>query len=145
LAVAPVQLGSIAATYRKVHLFDVAVDRGPVDTESARVTAGDRIVTCSVEGATIGRSIRDDLRLPELYRSLALAGAQILMVPANFTERTGRDPWEILLRARAFENGAYVMQPAQVGGPPGSPAFGHSIVVGHAHPAGARWRWDHPR
>jgi deaminated glutathione amidase len=121
--------GSIAATYRKIHLFDVTVDRGPVDTESARVTAGDRVVTTSIDGVTVGLSICYDVRFPELYRTLTLAGAQILMVPANFTERTGRDHWEVLLRARAIENGAYVLAPAQVGGPPGSPSFGRSMVV----------------
>jgi predicted amidohydrolase len=79
--------GSIAARYRKIHLFDVAVEAGPVDTESARVTAGDRLVTATVDGATVGLSICYDLRFPELYRALALAGATILTVPANFTER----------------------------------------------------------
>ncbi len=121
--------GSIAATYRKIHLFDVAVDSGPTDTESARVTAGDRPVTADVDGATLGLSICYDLRFPELYRGLALAGAQILTVPASFTERTGRDHWEVLLRARAIENGAYVLAPAQIGGPPGQPAFGRSMVI----------------
>ena len=120
---------SIAATYRKVHLFDVAVDAGPVDTESARVTAGDTLVTADVDGATVGLSICYDLRFPELYRALALAGAEILTVPSNFTERTGRDHWEVLLRARAIENGAYVLAPAQIGGPPGQPAFGRSMVI----------------
>jgi len=121
--------GSIAARYRKVHLFDVAVDAGPVDTESARVTAGDTLVTADVDGATVGLSICYDLRFPELYRALALAGAEILTVPANFTERTGRDHWEVLLRARAIENGAYVLAPSQIGGPPGQPAFGRSMVI----------------
>jgi predicted amidohydrolase len=121
--------GTIAATYRKIHLFDVAVDRGPVDTESARVTAGDQVVTAPVDGAVLGLTICYDLRFPELYRSLTVAGAEILMVPANFTERTGRDHWEVLLRARAIENGAYVLAPAQVGGPPGSPSYGRSMVV----------------
>ncbi len=121
--------GSIAATYRKIHLFDVAVDSGPTDTESARVTAGDRPVTADVDGATLGLSICYDLRFPELYRGLALAGAQILTVPASFTERTGRDHWEVLLRARAIENGAWVLAPAQIGGPPGQPAFGRSMVI----------------
>ena len=68
-------------------------------------------------------------RFPELYRALALAGAQILTVPANFTERTGRDHWEVLLRARAIENGAFVLAPAQIGGPPGQPSFGRSMIV----------------
>ena len=121
--------GSIAARYRKVHLFDVAVEAGPVDTESARVTAGDRLVTAAIDGATVGLSICYDLRFPELYRALALAGATILTVPANFTERTGRDHWEVLLRARAIENAAYVLAPSQIGGPPGQPAFGRSMVV----------------
>jgi len=121
--------GSIAATYRKIHLFDVSVDSGPSDTESARVMPGDRIVTASVDGAVLGLSICYDLRFPELYRALALAGAEILTVPANFTERTGRDHWEVLLRARAIENGAYVLAPSQIGGPPGSPAFGRSMVI----------------
>jgi len=121
--------GAIAATYRKIHLFDVAVDAGPVDTESARVSAGERTVVADVDGARLGMTICYDLRFPELYRSLALAGAEILTVPANFTERTGRDHWEVLLRARAIENGAFVLAPSQIGGPPGQPAFGRSMVI----------------
>ena len=121
--------GEIAARYRKVHLFDVAVEAGPVDTESARVTAGDELVTAEVEGVRLGLSICYDLRFPELYRGLTLAGAQVLTVPANFTERTGRDHWEVLLRARAIENAAYVLAPSQIGGPPGQPAYGRSMVI----------------
>ncbi len=121
--------GSLAAVYRKIHLFDVAIDAGPVDTESARVTAGDRLVTADVDAIVVGLSICYDLRFPELYRALALAGAQVLTVPAAFTERTGRDHWEVLLRARAIENACYVLAPAQIGGPPGQPAFGRSMVI----------------
>lgn len=121
--------GSIAATYRKIHLFDVAVEQGPADAESARVTPGVRLVTAAVDGATLGLTICYDVRFPELYRALALAGAEILTVPANFTERTGRDHWEVLLRARAIENGAYVLAPSQIGGPPGSPAYGRSMII----------------
>ena len=121
--------GAVAAAYRKVHLFDVAVKQGPADTESARVTAGDRLVTADVDGVRTGLSICYDVRFPELYRALALAGAEVLTVPANFTERTGRDHWEVLLRARAIENAAYVLAPSQVGGPPGQPAFGRSMVI----------------
>ena len=121
--------GSVAAVYRKVHLFDVDVDAGPVDTESARVTAGDRLVTADVDGTVVGLSICYDLRFPELYRALALAGAQVLTVPSAFTERTGRDHWEVLLRARAIENAAYVLAPSQIGGPPGQTAYGHSMVI----------------
>jgi predicted amidohydrolase len=121
--------GSIAARYRKIHLFDVAVDEGPVDTESARVSPGDEVVVADVDGARLGMSICYDVRFPELYRALALDGAEILAVPANFTERTGRDHWEVLLRARAIENGAWVIAPSQIGGPPGQPAFGRSMVI----------------
>ena len=121
--------GRIAATYRKIHLFDVTVEDGPVDRESDRVSPGDRAVVASVDGIRVGLSICYDLRFPELYRALALAGAEILTVPANFTERTGRDHWEVLLRARAIENGAYVLAPSQIGGPPGQPAFGRSMIV----------------
>lgn len=121
--------GAIVATYRKIHLFDVAVDDGPIDTESARVTAGATPVCADVDGIRFGLSICYDLRFPELYRTLASAGAQVLTVPANFTERTGRDHWEVLLRARAIENGAYVLAPSQIGGPLGAPAYGRSMVI----------------
>jgi predicted amidohydrolase len=121
--------GTIAARYRKIHLFDVAVDAGPMDTESARVLPGDLPVVAELDGVKLGMTICYDLRFPELYRTLALAGAEVLAVPANFTERTGRDHWEVLLRARAIENGAYVIAPAQVNGPPGQPAFGRSMIV----------------
>lgn len=123
--------GSLVAAYRKLHLFDIAVDAGPADTESARVTAGDTARVVDVEGVRLGLSICYDLRFPELYRALALVGAQVLAVPAVFTERTGRDHWEVLLRARAIENAAYVIAPAQHGRgvPGGIPAFGRSMVV----------------
>ncbi|HLF99692.1 MAG TPA: nitrilase-related carbon-nitrogen hydrolase, partial [Acidimicrobiia bacterium] len=77
----------------------------------------------------LGLTICYDLRFPELYRTLALAGAEVLAVPSNFTERTGRDHWEVLLRARAIENGAWVIAPSQIGGPPDQPAFGRSMVI----------------
>ncbi len=93
------------------------------------MSPGDRAVVADVDGVRVGLSICYDLRFPELYRALALAGAEVLTVPANFTERTGRDHWEVLLRARAIENGAYVLAPSQVGGPPGQPAFGRSMIV----------------
>src|SRR3954451_13894074 len=121
--------GTVAATYRKVHLFDVDVDQGPADTESARVTPGDRLVCADMDDVRVGLSVCYDLRFPELYRSLALAGASILTVALAFTERTGRDHWEVLLRARAIENGAFVLAPSQIGGPPGQPAYGRAMVV----------------
>src|SRR4029079_9714704 len=97
--------GAIAATYRKLHLFDVAVDDGPSDTESARVTPGDRAGGADVAGIGLGLSISYDLRCPELYRALALAGAGVLAVPAVFTERTGRDHREGPLRAARSDTG----------------------------------------
>jgi predicted amidohydrolase len=121
--------GSIVATYRKIHLFDVSIENGPADRESDRVTAGDRAVVADVDGIRLGLSICYDLRFPELYRALAGAGAKILAVPANFLERTGRDHWEVLLRARAIENAAYVVAPAQVGGSPGFPSHGRSMII----------------
>ena len=121
--------GAVAATYRKVHLFDVSVDRGPVDRESERAMPGEEPVVADMAGVRLGLTICYDVRFPELYRALALAGAEILAVPSEFKERTGRDHWEVLLRARAIENGAYVIAPAQVGGPPGKPSFGRSMVV----------------
>ena len=123
--------GRLAATDRKLHLFDVAVDDGPADRESARVTPGDRAVVAVVDEARLGLSICYDLRFPELYRALALAGAEILAVPAVFTARTGSDHWEVLLRARAIENGAWVIAAAGcgAGGPGAIPAWGHSLVV----------------
>lgn len=122
--------GAVAASYRKIHLFDIAVDAGPTDRESARVTPGDRRVVVRVDGIGLGLTICYDLRFPELYRALAADGAGVLAVPASFTERTGRDHWEVLLRARAIENAAYVIAPAQIGTPPGAPAsFGRSLVV----------------
>lgn len=123
--------GELVARYRKLHLFDVAVDDGPADRESARVTQGDRAVVAELDGVGLGLSICYDLRFPELYRALALAGAQVLAVPAVFTERTGRDHWEVLLRARAIENGAWVVAAGGCGpgGPGAIPAWGHSMVV----------------
>jgi len=123
--------GVIAATYRKLHLFDVAVVDGPSDTESARVTPGDRAVVAQVDEAVLGLSICYDLRFPELYRALSLAGATVLAVPAVFSETTGRDHWEVLLRARAIENGAWVIAAGACGGGGRGaiPAWGHSMIV----------------
>ena len=138
--------GSIAARYRKVHLFDVAVDEGPVDTESARVSPGDEPVVADVDGIRLGLSVCYDLRFPELYRTLALAGAEVLAVPSNFTERTGRDHWEVLLRARAIENGAWVR--ARSVGRTARPARVRSLddhrPVGNRCRAGVGRRRDRP-
>ncbi len=121
--------GNLAATYRKIHLFDAkAPDRDYL--ESRTVAPGSEIVTAKAGPATLGLSVCYDLRFPELYRLLALRGAEILAVPAAFTLQTGKDHWELLLRARAVENQAYVVAPAQWGQKAdGRWTYGRSLVV----------------
>lgn len=121
--------GEISAVYRKIHLFDVrATDREYL--ESRTISPGTEIVTAKGGGATVGLSVCYDVRFPELYRSLALRGAQVLMVPAAFTLQTGKDHWELLLRARAVENQAFVVAPAQWGRKAdGRWTYGRSIIV----------------
>jgi predicted amidohydrolase len=122
--------GEIAARYRKIHLFDVVLANGERHYESERIVPGDEVVTTELEGIIFGLSVCYDLRFPELYRALALKGAQILLVPAAFTLQTGRDHWEVLLRARAIENFCYVVAPAQIGSyPPDRQCFGRSMIV----------------
>lgn len=106
--------GAPIAVYRKIHLFD-AVAGAKVYRESDDLEPGGELVTADVDGLTVGLTICYDLRFPELYRSLALRGAELLLVPAAFTEATGRDHWEVLLRARAIENGCFVVAAAQWG------------------------------
>jgi deaminated glutathione amidase len=122
--------GEIAARYRKIHLFDVHLANGEKHYESERIVPGSQVVTAEIDGITFGLTVCYDLRFPELYRSLALRGAQVLLVPAGFTLHTGRDHWEVLLRARAIENFCYVVAPAQVGKyPPGRQCFGRSMII----------------
>jgi predicted amidohydrolase len=123
------QSGDLIARYRKIHLFDVEVG-GHVYRESEAEEPGDEVVVTEVGGWKIGLTICYDLRFPELYRLLALAGAELVTVPANFTQRTGMDHWQVLLRARAIENALYVAAPGQIGEPvPGRPSYGRSLVV----------------
>jgi deaminated glutathione amidase len=123
--------GELQAVYRKIHLFNVTV--GDVAfRESDSGEPGDEIVVSHAsDGTPIGLSICYDLRFPELYRILALEGALVLLVPANFTRVTGQAHWEVLLRARAIENQAFVVAAAQVGACPAEqgPAYGNSMVV----------------
>jgi predicted amidohydrolase len=122
--------GEIAARYRKIHLFDVNLTNGEKHYESERIVPGNEVVIAKIDGITFGLAICYDLRFPELTRLLALRGAQILMMPAGFTLHTGRDHWEVLLRARAIENLCYVVAPAQVGTyPPNKQCFGRSMIV----------------
>jgi predicted amidohydrolase len=122
--------GAPAAVYRKMHLFDVAIPDRAEFHESAYVTAGDRPVVAKTPLGTFGLSICYDLRFPELYRRLALDGAEVLLVPSAFTAYTGRFHWETLLRARAIENLAWVVAPAQWGTHhPGRRSYGHTAIV----------------
>jgi predicted amidohydrolase len=121
--------GELVAVYRKIHLFDVEVG-GVTYRESEAEEPGDEPVVAEVEGWRIGLSVCYDVRFPELYRILALGGAELVTVPAHFTTPTGRDHWHVLLRARAIENQCYVAAAAQVGETlPGKPAYGRSLIV----------------
>jgi len=122
--------GALVAAYRKIHLYDVDIPGRVTHRESAAVAPGGQAVVTPVEGVPFGLSICYDLRFPELYRRLAVDGAQVLVVPAAFMMHTGRDHWEVLLRARAIENQCYVLAAAQIGDhEPGFTCFGRSMVV----------------
>ncbi len=120
--------GEEVGVYRKLHMFDVEVG-GRVYRESAAEEAGDEVVACDLAGWRTGLSICYDLRFPELFRSLVDRGARLLVVPAAFTLATGRDHWEVLLRARAIEDQCFVVAANQWGEPAGIPCFGRSMVV----------------
>ena len=121
--------GALAALYRKIHLFDVEVG-GHVYRESEAEEPGDEPVLAEADGWKLGLSICYDVRFPELYRVLALEGADVLTVPSHFTLHTGRDHWEVLLRARAIENHCYVAAAAQIGETrPGKPSYGRSLIA----------------
>jgi len=130
VAVAPD--GRIAGVYRKIHLFDVdlSAQGGLAYRESERIAPGSEVVAVETPFGVIGLSICYDVRFPELYRRLAERGARWLAVPAAFARETGRDHWEVLLRARAIENQAFVLAAAQVGDHGGGRAsYGRSMVV----------------
>ena len=122
--------GSIHARYDKIHMFDVAVGDGQTYRESKRYRPGTEAVVAETPIGTLGLSICYDLRFPRLYRTLAQAGAQILMCPAAFTKTTGTAHWHSLLRARAIETGCFVIAPAQAGlHEDGRETFGHSLII----------------
>ena len=122
--------GSLVASYRKLHLFDVDVG-GVAYRESAHERAGDEVATAPAGELELGLTVCYDLRFPELFRILALRGAQAFTVPAAFTAATGRDHWEVLLRARAIENACFVIAPNQTGrAAPAYESWGHSAIVG---------------
>lgn len=124
--------GRLAATYRKIHLFEARLESGHVVRESDVYQAGDHPVLATIDTWQGGLSICYDVRFPELYRHYASQGATLLLIPANFTQRTGRDHWDVLVRARAIENQCFVVAPDQCGANPHTKcrSHGHSMVVG---------------
>ena len=123
--------GEITATYDKLHMFDVDLPTGETARESELYEPGDRAVTAEVDGLKLGLTICYDLRFPALYRALALAGAQVMTIPAAFTRPTGAAHWEVLMRARAIETGSYILAAAQGGfHEDRRGTWGHSLVVG---------------
>lgn len=123
--------GEIISLYDKIHLYDVTVEGGETHKESNNFNHGNKAVIAKLPWGKLGMTICYDLRFPNLYRRLALKGATIFTVPSAFTHFTGRAHWHILLRARAIENAAYVIAPAQCGYHPGGRrTFGHSIIIG---------------
>lgn len=122
--------GALAARYRKVHLFDVDLPGRVAIEESQFIVPGETTVTHETPLARFGLSICYDLRFPELYRQLADQQAELLLAPAAFTHTTGRDHWELLLRARAVENQAYVIGANQCGSHGGDlESYGHSMII----------------
>ena len=122
--------GRIAARYDKIHMFDVDLAEGKTVRESATIAPGSEAVVAGAEGARLGLSICYDLRFAHLYRALAQAGADVLAVPAAFMKLTGQAHWHVLNRARAIENGAFVVAPCQYGTlEGGAECYGHSLIV----------------
>ena len=122
--------GAIKATYDKIHMFDVDLPTGERHRESALYTPGERAAVAETPWGRLGLTICYDVRFPQLYRGLAKAGAEMIAVPAAFTRPTGEAHWEILLRARAIETGAFVLAPAQGGvHEDGRGTWGRSIIV----------------
>jgi predicted amidohydrolase len=122
--------GVRVARYDKIHTFDVAIPGGVETRESSIVEGGSSIVVADVAGVASGLSVCFDVRFPELFRLLALAGAKLLFVPSAFAHFTGKDHWEVLLRARAIENQCFVIAANQSGNViPTIPLFGNSMVV----------------
>ena len=123
-------VGRIRSRYDKIHLFDVQISEREVYRESTSVAPGSRAVTVDTPFGRVGHTICYDLRFAHLYRKLAQAGAEILCIPAAFTQNTGQAHWHVLNRARAIENGAFVVSPCAIGDiPGGGQSYGHSLIV----------------
>lgn len=122
--------GQVSGRYDKIHMFDIQLSEDEVYRESATVLAGSEAVIHDTPFGRIGHTICYDLRFPDLYRRLAQAGAEIICVPAAFTKKTGAAHWHVLNRARAIENGCFVVSPCAIGPVPGGgESYGHSLVV----------------
>lgn len=122
--------GKIAARYSKIHLFDVDLPSGETYRESNTVAGGGEAVVADTPWGKIGLSVCYDMRFPQLYRDLAQKGAFAFTAPSAFTETTGKAHWHVLLRARAIENGAFMIAPAQGGlHANGRSTYGHSLIV----------------
>jgi deaminated glutathione amidase len=122
--------GKKRVSYDKIHMFDVDLDNGESWRESAIYQPGDRAVVADTAGVRLGLAICYDVRFPDIFRRQALSGAEILTAPAAFTRQTGEAHWHVLLRARAIENGAFVIAAAQGGlHADGRETYGHSLIV----------------
>lgn len=122
--------GGIAASYDKIHLYDADPPGDRVYRESATYRGGELVVTAKVAGIGLGLTICYDVRFPALYTALAATGVELIAVPSAFTVPTGRAHWEVLLRARAIETGAYIVAAAQGGlHENGRSTYGHSMIV----------------
>ena len=122
--------GDVAASYDKIHMFDVTLPDGMVIRESSAYRAGDRAVIAETPWGRIGLTVCYDLRFPGLFRALAQAGAQFIAVPSSFQRQTGKSHWHPLLKARAIENECYIVAPAMCGDHPGNrQTYGHSLIV----------------
>lgn len=122
--------GELAAKYSKIHPFDVVIENGPSVKESDRISPGNEIVTVDTkEVGHLGLSICYDMRFGELYRLMALEGAEVLFAPSNFTLQTGKDHWMPILRTRAIENSRYVVAAGQIGIKPRFQAYGKSLII----------------
>lgn len=122
--------GDIAARYDKIHMFDVDLGNGESYRESNSYRPGDAAITADLPWGRLGLTVCYDLRFPALYRALAEAGATMLAIPSAFTQQTGEAHWHVLMRARAIENGCFVLAAAQGGKHEnGRETFGHSLIV----------------
>jgi len=122
--------GNIISRYDKIHLFDIKLSESELYRESSTVHGGETAVICQTPLGCFGQTICYDLRFPHLFRNLSQAGAEILFVPAAFTKKTGEAHWHVLNRARAIENGVFVVAPCAVGKVEGGgECYGHSLII----------------